>query len=106
MINLIACVTIYKNQLAIGRNLNLLFKLEDDLLFFKNITTNSLNKKSKLNHNIVLMGRKTFDSIKKPLSNRINLVLTKQSNIIFSPRKLIVGKVYYINIKISISSEL
>ena len=30
MINLIACVTIYKNKLAIGRNSNLLFSFKDD----------------------------------------------------------------------------
>lgn len=85
MINLIVNVTVYKNKLAIGRNEKLLFRLKDDLLFFKNITTNSLSKDSNINKNIVLMGRKTYDSIpikNKPLSGRINLVLTKNKKLI------------------------
>lgn len=79
MINLIACVTNYKNKLAIGRGGNLLFKLKDDMIFFKNITTEMLSPMSKLSKNIVLMGRKTYFSIPskyRPLKNRINLVLT------------------------------
>lgn len=84
-INLIACVTSYKNKLAIGKNDDLLFKLPNDMKFFKNITSNSLSFTSKLNKNIVLMGRKTYFSIPnkyRPLSNRINLVLTKDPELI------------------------
>jgi len=43
------------------------FYLPEDLKRFKEITTN----------NIVVMGRKTFDTLKKPLKNRINIVLTR-----------------------------
>ena len=80
MINLITCVTIYKNKLAIGGNNKLLFKLDNDILFFKNITSDSLHKESKLHNNIVLMGHNTWKSISikvLPLKNRINLILTK-----------------------------
>lgn len=55
---------------GIGRNNQLLCHLPDDLKHFKNLTTN----------HIVIMGRKTFDSIGKPLSNRINVVLSRDRN--------------------------
>jgi thymidylate synthase len=79
-ISLIACVCIYKNKLAIGSNGNLLFKIKEDQQFFKNITTNSLGIESKI-PNIVLMGRKTYDSIPGcGLHNIINFVLTNHKN--------------------------
>jgi len=52
---------------ALGKDNKLLWKLSADLAVFKKLTTN----------NIILMGRKTFDSIGKALPNRINMVLTK-----------------------------
>lgn len=84
MINIVVCVTNYKNKLAIGRNGDLLFKLKEDMKFFKNLTSNSLSKESKLTKNIVLMGRKTYFSIPlkfRPLNNRINIVLTRDSEL-------------------------
>jgi dihydrofolate reductase len=51
---------------TIGINGNLPFKQKDDLLRFKFLTTN----------NVVIMGRKTFDSIGKPLPNRTNIVIS------------------------------
>jgi dihydrofolate reductase/thymidylate synthase len=85
MINLVVCVTNYKNKLAIGRQGELLFKLKDDMKFFKNLTMNVLKDDSKLSKNIVLMGRKTFFSIpvdKRPLKGRINIVLTRDPELI------------------------
>lgn len=80
MINLVACVTNFKNKLALGSHGELLFKLKDDMNFFKNLTMNMLSQDSKLNKNIVLMGRKTYFSIPvqyRPLKDRINIVLTR-----------------------------
>ena len=85
MINLIACVTNYKNKLAIGRGGNLLFKLSGDMKFFKNTTIEMLSPMSKLSKNIVLMGRKTYFSIPskyRPLKNRINFVLTRDPELL------------------------
>jgi dihydrofolate reductase/thymidylate synthase len=83
-INIIASVANYKNRLAIGMNGNLLVHLSEDLKFFKNVTTNRLSKDSKLDKNVVLMGRKTWFSIPRemrPLKDRLNLVLTNDKDL-------------------------
>lgn len=98
MINLIACVTNYKNKLAIGRHNELLFRLKHDMDFFKNITTNSLNTNSKLDRNIVLMGRKTYTSISQTLPGRINIVLTRDPillNFLGIPKDLVLENDLY-----------
>jgi dihydrofolate reductase/thymidylate synthase len=85
MITLIACVTNYKGKLAIGRRGNLLFNLKDDMKFFKDKTSTIISSDSKLDKNIVLMGRKTYFSIPseyRPLKDRINIVLTNDSELI------------------------
>lgn len=52
---------------AIGKDNDLMYHINDDLLRFKSLTIN----------NVVVMGRKTFESLKcKPLKNRINIVIT------------------------------
>ena len=81
MINLIACVINHKNKMVIGSNGGLVVKLNEDLCFFKNITTNSLSTDSKLDFNVVIMGKKTYFSIEekyRPLKCRLNLVLTNE----------------------------
>ncbi len=56
---------------AIGKNNQLLWHLPEDLKYFKNITWAMP----------VLMGRVTFQSLgNKPLSGRLNIVLTRQKN--------------------------
>ena len=54
------------NNNAIGNKGKLLYTLKDDMKYFK----------AKTNGNVVIMGRKTFESIGKPLSNRVNIVLS------------------------------
>eukprot|EP00026_Physarum_polycephalum_P014815 Phypoly_transcript_15374.p1 GENE.Phypoly_transcript_15374~~Phypoly_transcript_15374.p1 ORF type:complete len:168 (+),score=18.63 Phypoly_transcript_15374:308-811(+) len=57
---------------VIGRGGQLPWRLPAELAHFRNVTTN---------HHI-LMGRKTWDSIpKKPLPNRVSIVLTSQDSI-------------------------
>lgn len=67
--NLIAAVD--KNW-AIGRNNKLLVSIPDDMKFFRETTTGK----------VVVMGRKTLESFpgKKPLKNRVNIVLTADQN--------------------------
>lgn len=70
----IVCVFQYKNRLAIGRDNNLLVHISQDLQRFKELTF----------HKIVVMGRKTWDSLPgktKFLSGRINIVLTRDINL-------------------------
>lgn len=59
-------VAMSKNR-VIGNNNELIWKLSSDLKRFKDITTN--------NH--VVMGRKTYESIGKPLPNRRNIIITR-----------------------------
>ena len=63
MVNIIVAIT--ENN-AIGKDNKLLFRLKKDLQNFKEVTTGQ----------IVVMGRKTFESIGKPLPNRVNAVIT------------------------------
>lgn len=51
---------------AIGKNNQLLWHLPNDLKFFKNTTWGG----------VVIMGRKTFESVNKPLPGRLNIVVT------------------------------
>jgi dihydrofolate reductase len=52
---------------VIGKDNQLIWKLSADLKRFKNLTTG---------HHI-LMGRKTYDSLGKPLPNRTHLIITR-----------------------------
>ena len=52
---------------AIGKNNQLLWNLPNDLKFFKNTTWGFP----------VIMGRKTYESVNKPLPGRINIVISR-----------------------------
>jgi dihydrofolate reductase len=58
-------------KFAIGKNNQLLWHLPNDLKFFKKTTSG---------HSII-MGRKTFDSIGKPLPNRRNIVISRNNKL-------------------------
>lgn len=60
-------VAIAQNH-AIGKNNQLLWHMPNDLKHFKTITSG----------HTVIMGRKTYDSVGKPLPNRRNIVITRQ----------------------------
>lgn len=68
MVNIIVAIT--ENN-AIGKDNKLLFSLKKDLQNFREVTTGQ----------IVIMGRKTFESIGKPLPNRVNAVITREKQI-------------------------
>jgi dihydrofolate reductase len=69
MITLIAACS--RNR-AIGKDNKLLWHLPNDLKRFKQLTTGKT----------VVMGRKTFESIGKPLPNRKNVVLTTNKDLL------------------------
>jgi len=56
---------------AIGKNNRLLWHMPADLKFFKQTTSG----------HTVIMGRKTFDSVGKPLPNRRNIVITRDTEL-------------------------
>jgi len=55
---------------ALGKDNQLLWHLPADLKRFKKVTHN----------HIVIMGRKTFESLGKPLPNRTNIVITRNKD--------------------------
>lgn len=68
MVSAIVCVD---DNWGIGYQNNLLISIPEDMKFFKEMTTG----------NMVIMGRKTYDSLSvKPLPNRINVVITSNIN--------------------------
>lgn len=66
MIKVVAAVG--KNR-ELGKDNSLLWKLPNDLRNFKSMTTGG----------VVVMGRKTFESIGRPLPGRRNIVVTRNS---------------------------
>lgn len=58
---------------VIGKDNGLIWHLPDDLKFFKQLTSG---------HSII-MGRKTFESIGRPLPNRNNIIITKDKQFTF-----------------------
>ncbi|MCU5745517.1 dihydrofolate reductase [Staphylococcus sp. SQ8-PEA] len=60
----------HDQQRVIGSNNQLPWHLPNDLKHVKKLTTN----------NTLVMGRKTYESIGKPLPNRRNVVLTRNKN--------------------------
>ncbi len=67
----ISLIVAASNNNCIGVNNKLPWKLSNDLKYFKKLTTN----------HCIIMGRNTFDSIGKPLPNRVNIVLSKNANL-------------------------
>ncbi len=64
---------------ALGRDNELIYKIPEDLKRFKELTSG----------HVVIMGRKTFESIGKALPNRINIVITHDPN--FSAENVVVA---------------
>ena len=66
------CIAVATGEnLEIGKNNQLLWHMPADLKFFKQTTSG----------HTVIMGRKTFDSVGRPLPNRRNIVITRDSQL-------------------------
>lgn len=65
-------ITCVNQKNVIGNNGGLLYHIKNDMINFKSMTTG----------NVVIMGRKTFESLPnmKPLPNRINIIITHDKN--------------------------
>ncbi|NDC95386.1 thymidylate synthase [bacterium] len=99
---MIACVAQWKDKLAIGRNGGLIYRIKEDLGYFKELTT-TYNRGSE--RNVVLMGRKTWSSLprsSRPLKGRLNLVLTNDKALNNFPKLFPLAKltknVYFITL--------
>lgn len=68
MISLI--VAMDKNNL-IGGNNKLLWHIAKDLQYFKEVTTGK----------VIIMGRKTYESIGRPLPNRTNVIISRDKSL-------------------------
>ncbi|BAX79714.1 dihydrofolate reductase [Labilibaculum antarcticum] len=66
----VSIIVAVSRNLVIGKDNQLIWKLSADLKRFKALTTG----------HTVIMGRKTFDSIGKPLPNRTSIVVTRQKD--------------------------
>jgi dihydrofolate reductase len=83
-------VAVDKNN-GIGINNKLPWKLKGDMEFFKNTTT-----KTKLPNetNVVIMGRKTYESIPqkfRPLPNRINIVISRNRSLNYNDGSIVLS---------------
>ena len=67
---IISCVVAVAENGIIGNKGKLPWHIPTDLKLFKKITTGGA----------ILMGRKSFESIGKPLPNRTNIIITRQEN--------------------------
>ena len=66
----VALVVAASENNAIGKDNHLLWCLPNDMRFFKNVTWGMP----------VIMGRKTYESLGKPLAGRTNIVITRQKD--------------------------
>ncbi len=66
----ISIIVAVAEENVIGKNNQLLWHLPADLRHFKELTTNQ----------VVIMGRKTFESIGKLLPNRISIIISRNKN--------------------------
>jgi len=67
---MISIVCIIGKNNAIGRNNQLLWDLPTDMKHFREVTKGG----------VVIMGRKTFESIGRPLPKRTNIIITRDQN--------------------------
>ncbi|MEM4992870.1 dihydrofolate reductase [Priestia sp. SB1] len=63
---MISLIVAFSRNRAIGKDNKLLWHIPNDLKYFKEVTSEKT----------IIMGRKTFESIGRPLPNRKNVVLT------------------------------
>jgi dihydrofolate reductase len=76
---LIKILVAFDENRVIGKNNALIWHLPADLQRFKALTTG----------HVIIMGRKTYESIGKPLPNRTTIVITRQSD--YKPAGIIVS---------------
>lgn len=66
----ISIIAVISENRALGKDNKLLWHIPEDMKRFKNITTG----------HPIIMGRKTFESLGRPLPNRTNIVITRNAS--------------------------
>lgn len=66
----ISIIAAISENLALGKDNKLLWYIPEDMKRFRKLTK----------YHVVIMGRKTFESIGKPLPNRFNIIVTRDKN--------------------------
>lgn len=66
----ISLIAALSEDRVIGNKGKIPWHISEDMRRFKNLTTG----------HVVIMGRKTFESIGKPLTNRTNIIITRDKN--------------------------
>ena len=66
----ITLIAAMSDNRVIGKDNQLIWHFPEDLKHFKHLTSG---------HHVI-MGRKTFESVGKPLPNRTNIIITRQTN--------------------------
>ena len=84
MISIIAAIG--RNR-ELGKNNKLLWHIPEDLKRFKKLTQG----------HAVIMGRKTFESLGKPLPNRINIIITRDKSYEVKPFDISKHRIYIVH---------
>ena len=71
MLPQISIIVAHSRNIAIGKANALLWRLPEDLKRFKKLTTG----------HPIIMGRKTYQSINRPLPDRTNIIVTRDENL-------------------------
>ena len=71
MLPQISIIVAHSRNMAIGKANALLWRLPEDLKRFKKLTTG----------HPIIMGRKTYQSINRPLPDRTNIIVTRDENL-------------------------
>jgi len=79
MLAKISIIVAHDDKLGIGKNNQLLFRIPQHFKRFKKITTN----------HPIIMGRKTYQSIGKPLPDRTNIIITRNPDFKASGCKIV-----------------
>ena len=92
---IIAC---FNKKRVLGKDGHLIWRIKNDLANFKRQTLN----------NVVIMGRKTFESLpnQEPLKNRINIIITSNKEFCIDPKYDNVYIVYSINDAVELCNAL
>ncbi|MCF8278053.1 MAG: dihydrofolate reductase [Flavobacteriales bacterium] len=69
---MISMIVAADEQNVIGKDNDLIWHLPDDLKFFKQKTSG----------HAIIMGRKTYESVGRPLPNRTNIIITRDENFV------------------------